>query len=130
MENDSYKNLITLLKLFKNRPYHLAKYLLDNSALNQKFVDNILNSSSLAKLSSDGNIQKNNPSPIHFINISQMEDFYSSLLDEKEVLKKSKSELQKEMNEKLDKLISEEKFEEAAYLRDWMKMKNIKRISK
>ena len=28
--NEDHKNLIALLKIFKNRPYHLAKYLIDN----------------------------------------------------------------------------------------------------
>lgn len=129
MKNESYKNLITLLKLFKNRPYHLAKYLIDNSALNQKFINSVLNSNSLDKLSSDNNINKNNPSPINFISITQMEDFYSSLIDEKELIKKSKEDLEKEMNTKLDNLINQERFEEAAHIRDWMKIKKIKRNS-
>lgn len=58
-----------------------------------------------------------------------MEDFYASLIDEKEMVKKSQEEIQKEINQKLDNLISEERFEEAAHIRDWMKMKKIKRIS-
>jgi hypothetical protein len=129
MESDSYKNLITLLKLFKNRPYHLAKYLLDNSALNKKFIESVLNNTNLDNLSSDENINQNNPKPLNFISISQMEDFYASLIDEKEMVKKSQEEIQKEINQKLDNLISEERFEEAAHIRDWMKMKKIKRIS-
>ena len=34
MENeDLYRNLVILLKMFKNRPYHLAKYLIENYSL-------------------------------------------------------------------------------------------------
>jgi excinuclease UvrABC nuclease subunit len=128
MESNSYQNLITLLKLFKNRPYHLAKYLMENSALTDKFIENISNSSNLTKLSDNpDNLQS---SGVNFISISQMEDFYASLLDSKDITKKTHKELEKEMNKKLDELIQDEKFEEAAYLRDWMKMKKLKRNSK
>jgi excinuclease UvrABC helicase subunit UvrB len=129
MESNSYQNLITLLKLFKNRPYHLAKYLLENSAFTDKFIENISNSSKLSDLSDEPeNIQSTS---LSFISISQMEDFYASLLDSKELdTKKSHKELEKEINKKLDELIQQEKFEEAAYLRDWMKMKKMKRNSK
>ena len=51
MENDSYKNLVSLLNLFKNRPYHLAKYLIDNSALSDKFIKDVLNNNKLSKIS-------------------------------------------------------------------------------
>jgi len=128
MENNSYQNLITLLKLFKNRPYHLAKYLMENSALTDKFIDNISNSSNLTKLSDDPD--KIQSTGVNFISITQMEDFYTSLLDSKDVTKKTHKDLEKEMNKKLDELIQDEKFEEAAYLRDWMKMKKMKRNSK
>ena len=33
-----YRNLIAILKLFKNRPYHLAKYLIENDAFTDKFL--------------------------------------------------------------------------------------------
>ena len=39
-----YKNLVILLKMFKNRPYHLAKYLTDNTAFSQEFIKKILES--------------------------------------------------------------------------------------
>ncbi len=41
MSDRTQRNLITLLKLFKNRPYHLSKYLLDNSAFNKDFLRKI-----------------------------------------------------------------------------------------
>jgi hypothetical protein len=125
MENKSYKNLITLLKLFKNRPYHLAKFLIENSALNDKFINNVLNNSQLDNISEKESMNKN--SEINFLSISEMNDFYDSLIDDREFLNKSRKDLEIELNEKLDKLIIQEKFEEAAYIRDIMKNKNIKR---
>jgi hypothetical protein len=125
MENKSYKNLITLLKLFKNRPYHLAKFLIENSAMNEKFINNVLNSSQLNEISEKESLKEDsNP---NFLSISQMNDFYDSLIDDREFFNKSRKDLEIELNEKLNVLIKQEKFEEAAYIRDLMKEKNIKR---
>ena len=41
------KNLISFLKLFQNRPFHLAKYLLENNGLNDEFIDKITKSEKL-----------------------------------------------------------------------------------
>jgi hypothetical protein len=125
MNSDSYKNLIELLKLFKNRPYHLAKYLADNNALDDRFIENLSNNDSLNKISKE----ESNP-PVTFVSISQMEEFYLSLIDIKDINDKTKEEIEKEFNEKLDYLILSEKYEDAARIRDYMKRKNIKRINK
>ena len=45
-----YKNLITILKLFKNRPYHLAKYLIENDAFNDSFNKRLLESDKLNEI--------------------------------------------------------------------------------
>jgi hypothetical protein len=37
-DENLYRNLVLLIKLFKNRPYHLAKYLIENSALTEDFI--------------------------------------------------------------------------------------------
>ena len=124
MENNSYKNLITLLKLFKNRPYHLAKFLIENSALNDKFINNVLNNTQLNDISKKETTENKE---LSFLNISEMNDFYDSLVDDRDYVNKSHKDLEIELNDKLDKLIEEEKFEEAAYIRDIMKNKNIKR---
>lgn len=118
--NEIHKRLITLLKLFKNRPYHLAKYLLDNSALNEDFTKHLLESKKISDLSeTDMEIVKN------FTSISQMEDFYTSLINDIEG--KNEQEIEKELNKKLNNLISKEKYEEAAKIRDYMKRNGIKR---
>lgn len=120
MNDDTYKNLVTLLKLFKNRPYHLAKYLVDNNALDKNFIK-LLNTNKLKELSSKDDVSMN------FDSIEQMENFYSSLIDVKGLSNKTHEQLEEELNQKLSKLIEEEKYEEAANLRDYMKRKKIKK---
>jgi hypothetical protein len=125
MNDESYKNFIELLKLFKNRPYHLAKYLVENGALDKTFIDNLSKSEKL------NNIVNSELNPkLDFISISQMEDFYLSLLDIKDIKGKTAEEVEKELNEKLDILIRAEKYEDAARLRDYMQGIKIKRINK
>lgn len=129
MDNNEelYKNLVSLLKLFKNRPYHLAKYLIDNSAFNKTFVNKVLKSEKLNEFSED-KIEIINTS-VYFVNISQMEDFYNSLLEEMKDISKVKNteEIATELNARLNELIKNEKYEEAAKIRDYMNKNRIKR---
>jgi hypothetical protein len=121
MEENIQKNLVSLLKLFKNRPYHLSKYLLDNNALSGEFLDKIKKSDKLSDIS---DIKTN------FNDINKMEDFYDSLLesgDSNTVSDLTISELSIDLNKKLKSLIMNEKYEEAAALRDFMMSKNIKK---
>jgi protein-arginine kinase activator protein McsA len=58
-----------------------------------------------------------------------MNEFFNNLTDVKKLgFTKSGEELSKELSEKLSKLLKEEKYEEAAILRDYMFNNNIKRI--
>jgi len=125
MENeDLYRNLVILLKMFKNRPYHLAKYLIENSALTNEFIKKVSENS---KLSEEENKSKQ---PIYFLDIGKMNDYYSSFTDDIKLLESGKSlfEIETELNEKLNKFLFEEKYEEAARLRDYMAKNKIKRI--
>ncbi len=114
MNEDFKNNLINLLKLFKNRPYHLAKYLIDNSALTKDFY---------TKISKNDKLENNK----YFTDITEMNEFYNSILDNKKS-KKSNEDICKEANEKMNSLIKEEKFEEAVKLRDYMIKNKIKRL--
>ncbi len=128
---DINKKIVILFKLFKNRPYHLAKYLLENNAFSKTFLNKISKSTKLSEISlQDEKINKY--LSYNFKDIQQMEDFYTSLLDEiKEITtNKSKTEISKELNDKLDNYIRNEKFEEAAKLRDYMQKNSIKRNNK
>jgi hypothetical protein len=74
MENeDLYRNFVTLLKLFKNRPYHLAKYLIQNGAIKEEFLSKIINSDRLR------NIKEGEFDEKIFMDINQMNDFFNSL---------------------------------------------------
>jgi hypothetical protein len=125
MENeDLYRNLVILLKMFKNRPYHLAKYLIENDSLTKDFMKKISENGKLAELG-----QEDKPKgPVYFLDIGKMNDYYASLSDEN-VPKTTHSpeEVEEYLNAKLDSLIDEEKYEDAARLRDYMAKNKIKR---
>ncbi len=128
MDNeDLYRRLVVVLKMFKNQPYHLAKYLIENSALTDEFINRLLSSGKLKELSS-GKDMKLLESP-YFLDITQMDNFYNSFIEDINDLSKEKSaeEVAKEINNKLDELIKQEKYEEAARVRDYMIRNNIKR---
>jgi len=128
--DELYRSLIVLLKMFKNRPYHLAKYLVDNSALNKEFVKKLLKSDKLKELSEE-EIENPSVAPVYFVDISQMEEFYNSFVDDIKQISKEKNleELTKEINEKLDSCIKAEKYEDAARIRDYMLRNGIKRVN-
>jgi len=134
MENEElYRSLVIMLKMFKNRPYHLAKYLVENSALTEDFIKKIKNSDKLKEMNEDEKSSEQKllpvPVPVYFVDISQMENFYNSFIDDIKQLSKEKSieEITKDLNKKLDDLIKQEKYEEAARVRDYMMRNNIKR---
>lgn len=125
MENeDLYRNLVILLKMFKNRPYHLAKYLIENESFTKEFMKKIAENGKLADLG-----QEDKPKgPVYFLDIGKMNDYYASLSDTN-VPKTTHSpeEVEAYLNAKLDSLIHEEKYEDAARLRDYMAKNKIKR---
>ncbi|MCK9476361.1 MAG: UvrB/UvrC motif-containing protein [Candidatus Muirbacterium halophilum] len=129
MENeDLYTALTIFLKLFKNRPNHLAKFLLDNNVLTEDIIKKLKNSDKLKKMRSDDIKEINN---MNFKDISQMDNFYNSFIDDINQLYHNKNieEITKELNDKLDKLVTEEEYIKAAKLRDYMKRNKIKRIN-
>ena len=117
MDDKFKEKLITLLTLFKNRPNHLAKYLIDNSAFNKPFVNRVLKS----KLDVDDDV--------YIDNIARMDDVYNSILDDMK-LSKTDDEIETDLNLKMIELINNEKYEEAAKLRDYMNKNLIKRNNK
>ena len=129
MENeDLYRNLVILLKMFKNRPYHLAKYLIENSAFSSEFIKKVSENGKLTNLSEEEDNKAKNP--IYFLDIGKMNDYYSSFTDDIKLLEKGKTpaEIEADFNEKLNKLLMEEKYEDAARVRDYMAKNKIKRI--
>ena len=125
MENeDLYRNFVTLLKLFKNRPYHLAKYLIQNGAIKEEFLSKIINSDRLRNLK-EGEFDEK-----ILMDINQMNYFFNSLTIEVKKLSmfKTDDEIKIDLNNKLSELLKEEKYEEAAILRDYMFNNGIKKL--
>ena len=121
-EDEFRRNLVNFLKLFKDRPYHLANYLIDNYAISSSFINKILNSDKLKNFKEQ--------SDTYFYDIAEMEDFFNSFIDIKELKtnKKNIEKITKDVNDKMNNFIKEEKFEDAVQLRDYMIKNLIKRI--
>jgi hypothetical protein len=124
--NHEFDNFLVILKLFKNRPYHLSKFLIENKAINPDFLKKINDNDTLSDMSVNGVSDKQ----LHFNSISDMNKYYSSIIDDLENLrrKKTKDELEIELNFKLKKSIEMEDYEEAARIRDYMKTNNLSKF--
>lgn len=134
MENNEnlYRNLVILLKIFKNRPNHLAKYLIDNMAFTDSFIENLINSDKLNKMKPNETqsyfSESVNLDTPYFANYEQMNEYYNDMMIQDIKQLQDPSKIEGELNEKLDSFLEEEKYEEAAKLRDYMKRNNINRI--
>jgi hypothetical protein len=126
MGDESYQNLLIVLKLFQNRPHHLSKFLIENKALNPDFLEKITDSDKLSDMAQNG-IKDNY---LHFNSISEMKKYYSSLIDDLENLKKKKTkeELEIELNKKLKSAIEREDYDAASRIRDYMRLNSINKI--
>ena len=124
-----YRNLIAILKLFKNRPYHLAKYLIENESFNDRFISKLLESDKLNEIGQEES--KALVKAVYFVDISQMTDYFNSLTEEDfKSKKKSINNLTPEqLNQKLEQYLKEERYEDAIRIRDYMVKHNIKRNS-
>ena len=119
-----YKNLLVILKVFKNRPYHLAKYLIENKAFDDDFIKKIIDSEKINEISQD---TKSPIRTLYFIDISHMTNYFNSLTDDEGSM--SVNTVTIDLNSKLDKYLKEDKYEDAIRIRDYMNKHNIKRIT-
>ena len=121
----SYENLLQILKIFQNRPNHLSRFLLENNAFQEDFLEKIKDSEKLTEIRNN----KKTTLP-QFNTISEMKKYYSSLIKDLDLKKnKTKEELTLELNEKLRLAIDSENYEEASKIRDYMKINNIKKLN-
>ena len=120
--NNSNMNLVNLFKLFKNRPNHLVRFLLDSEAFNSSFLKKINSNSKISDIE-DEDIKS------HFRSIDDMKDYYNSFLQETDInkKKKTKEELLHELTQKIKDACERENYEEAARIRDYIIKNNLKK---
>ncbi len=114
-EKQFIDNFIKLIKLFKNKPHFLTKFLLNNYAFDKKFVDTIQTSEFLTKI-------KRSDYNLNFKNFDEMNQYFFNIVNSGI---KNIKETKKDFNKNLKKLLDEEKYEEASKLRDYMKKNKI-----
>ncbi len=115
-DEQNYKNLVKLLILFQNTPNFLAKFLIDKCAFNDFFFKSLANSDKLNELDMTN--------PTNFKDISEMTEYFD-IFNESIKLNKNDIKIYADLKEKLEKYLEEEKYEEAAKLRDYLqKFKN------
>jgi excinuclease UvrABC helicase subunit UvrB len=123
MSKPDQSNLINLFKLFKNRPNHLVRFLLDNDALNDKFLNRVKNNMNLSNNIQESDLNKS------FDSIEDMKDHFSLFINDVEISKKKKTkeELIEELTLKIKDAVDNEDYEEAARVRDYMVRNNLKK---
>ena len=113
-----FNNLVKILTEFKNKPWYLSKFLIKNNAFNESFIKRIIKSdiSNTKKLED-----------IKFYDIDHMNDYFNSLIEDIPFIEdKTKEDLNIEFNKKLNKLLEDERYEDAMKIRDYMIKNNIK----
>ena len=135
MDNEIKENLIILLKIFKDKPQYLIKFLLENNAFTEDFLTNIFNSEELNRLK-NLEIEECNEDLIlelpHFKKISDMNSYLKKIVNNTELSSKQENiydritkELKTKLVQNLKEAVEKEDYEEAAKLRDRMKELNI-----
>jgi excinuclease UvrABC helicase subunit UvrB len=120
----THSNLINLLKLFQDRPNHLANFLIENDAFSDSFIKKLNDSDKLSELS-----ENLTDKDVYFSSIDEMNKFYKLLIDDLESIKKTKTkkELMIELNQKVQDAINNEDYEEAARIRDYIIKNNLRK---
>ena len=117
-------NLIILLKIFKDRPHHLSRFLMENEAFNKSFLDKLNKNGKLSEIKNIEEIKKD------FDNIDDMKEFYSSLISTSSPKRKSNDDIISNIIDKIQTAIDNEDYEEAARLRDYLNKMNQKKNNK
>jgi hypothetical protein len=123
--SDFEKNLVTFLRLFQNRPMHLAQYFKENDCFKDNFKENIIKSEKLKQLSKN---QESSEMPsVYFFNFKEMLKFFDNISQEFDFSSIKNDKISEELNLKLESLLSEERYEDAIKIRDYMIKNGIKR---
>jgi hypothetical protein len=113
MDEDLYKKLVVLLKIFHNRPHHLARYLLETDAFNKKFTSTL---SGFDLIDIDEK----------FRNIQEINDYFNRFLVSNQNPEGKEKKKEKDLNDQLYFLLEQERYEDAARVRDYMIKNKIK----
>jgi hypothetical protein len=131
-DDNLYKNLVIFLKIFRNRPNHLAKYLIDNLALDDNFMESISNSEKLNKIDPNephsyfsDSVKIETP---YFSNFEEMNEYYNEMMIQDLKLLQDPEKIKEEINQKLSESIDNEEYEEAARIRDYMRRNKIDKM--
>lgn len=116
MNSEDFDKLRRLFEEFDGRPNHLAKFLTEKNAFSDSFIK---------KLEENSTDIEKRP---NFKTIKEMNRWFSKLVDDLDKLKKKRTrdEIIKELNKKLNNAILTENFEEACRIRDYMIKNNYK----
>ena len=99
---EKYELMAALLARFENKKWILSKFLIDNEAISENFLRSI-NTEFLAE-----------DTPI-FTDLTQLNNYLNKIIDKECGIKRI------DLEKKLQELLDEERYEEAAKLRDWLK---------
>jgi protein-arginine kinase activator protein McsA len=137
MNDEIRDNLIIILKLFKNKPQYLIKFLLENNAFNEDFLRKVFDSVELNRLRTLNEDEEEECEEDlfgdipHFKSIDDMNQYFKNIisngysLDEDNIYEKLNVELRNTLVTQLRKAIAEERYEDAADIRDRMHQLNI-----
>ncbi len=101
-KQEKYELVAALLARFDSKRWLLSKFLVDNDAISDSFLKSI-NTESLSE------------EPPLFHDLTQLNDYLNRLIDNQSAVKRI------DLEKKLLELLEEERYEEAAKLRDWLK---------
>jgi excinuclease UvrABC helicase subunit UvrB len=122
MSKRTQRKLSKFLSFFINRPNHLSKYLMDNDALNKDFLNKI-SSVDLPEITESKMVE------VYFVDINQMNIFFKNLLNKEKYPDSNNEDLIQELEKELQKSISEERYEDAIRIRDYLKNINKRNLN-
>lgn len=100
-QHEKYELLANFLNLFQEKRWLLAKFLIDNNAINESFLKKI-------------SLDETDLVP-DFDNVNKLNDYFNRLIS------KESETHRLNLESKLLELLDQERYEEAAKLRDWLK---------
>lgn len=132
------KHLVALLYAFKDKPNLLATYMIEYSPLKKKFIDKIIKSSNLERISEEIENTETEYIKPFFLNLEEMQDYYNKIFNESDIdidMNKDNNDIIRENKHpilgastnkealftQLEEALSNQNYEKAVKLRDYIK---------